>query len=63
MPVVQTDTTGTPCADSDSVDLLYIKSLLNFLADDGSYNVSRVFIAGHSMGAGMGAPFPIRQPS
>ena len=52
VPHVITDTTGTPCRDSDSYDRPYIKNALRRLEQLGSFDTTRVFFSGCSQGSG-----------
>jgi hypothetical protein len=52
IPAKITDTTGTPCSDSDSVEVGYMKNALAHLAKSPeTYDTSRVFTSGCSMGS------------
>merc|ERR1712232_988833 len=52
IPAKITDQTGTPCSDTDSVEVNYMKNALAHLAKSpGVYDTSRVFTSGCSMGS------------
>jgi poly(3-hydroxybutyrate) depolymerase len=52
VPEVITDATGTPCSESDSYDIAYIKAAVSWLdAQGGVYDTSRLFFTGCSMGS------------
>jgi hypothetical protein len=52
VPEVITDSTGTPCGESDSYDIPYIKAAVNWLdSQNGLYDTSRIFFTGCSMGS------------
>jgi hypothetical protein len=52
IPAKITDATGTPCSDSDSVEVGYMKNALaHFAKSPETYDMSRVFTSGCSMGS------------
>merc|ERR1712151_862407 len=52
IPAKITDQTGTPCSETDSVEVNYMKNALAQLAKSpGVYDTSRVFTSGCSMGS------------
>jgi len=52
IPEIITDATGTPCGDSDSLDVTYLKNAIaHFAASPQKYDTSRVFTSGCSMGS------------
>jgi predicted esterase len=51
IPTVINDTTGTPCADSDTFDRLYVKNALAELEKLKRFDTTRTFFAGCSRGA------------
>jgi len=51
IPSVMTDQTGTPCKDSDSLDITYIKNAIDKLKTTGTYDTTRIFMSGCSMGS------------
>merc|ERR1712039_493298 len=55
IPEVITDATGTPCKDSDSVEVGYIKNAITKLGDKNEglpdFDVTRIFTSGCSMGS------------
>jgi hypothetical protein len=51
IPHVITDSTGTPCEDKDSVEPAYMRAIIQHLTKAGSYDTSRLFTSGCSMGS------------
>lgn len=51
IPAVITDQTGTPCSASDSSEPGYMQAILQHLDKSGSYDTSRLFTSGCSMGS------------
>ena len=52
MPNVITDATGTPCGDTDSHDIGYIRSSMQRLDQLGRFDLGRIFYSGCSQGSG-----------
>lgn len=51
IPEIITDATGTPCKTSDSYDMAYIEAAIGILKASGTYDTSRVFTSGCSLGS------------
>ena len=52
IPQVITDATGTPCGDSDTYEVPYIRGALAALRAQGGLDLSRIFFSGCSQGSG-----------